>query len=322
MDVRGLRQVVAIRQHGSFAKAAEALGLSQPSLSKSIARLEDELKLKIFDRSSQGSVLTPIGELIVERAERVIHETRDLVRDAALLAGGEAGGVRIGCTTSLQNAFLQPLVLRIAREHPKLRIHAELAASERLLPLLDARELDLVFSARPPPEGVASAYFVEPLLAAPAIFVASPTHPLAREPNISIERLSQFKCGGSHSPRSANSSLLGLESDNLDMYTASHYDILLPIVLAGEAVLLAPSFIVQKYLESGELVVLDVQWRLDVIFHAITTRAASFSPMLRKVCGYAHEVGDTLRDDWRHSLGQFTNRTISPGLVRLPAEPS
>ena len=91
MDIRSLQQVIAVRKHGSFAKAADALGVSQPNLSKSIARLEDELKLKIFDRTARGSALTPIGELIVERADAVIAETRDLARDAALLAGGETG---------------------------------------------------------------------------------------------------------------------------------------------------------------------------------------------------------------------------------------
>ncbi len=80
MDIRSLQQVIAVRKHGSFAKAADALGVSQPNLSKSVARLEDELKLKIFDRTAKGSVLTPVGELIVERADAVIAETRDLRR--------------------------------------------------------------------------------------------------------------------------------------------------------------------------------------------------------------------------------------------------
>ena len=52
MDIRSLQQVVAVSKYGSFAKAAEALGVSQPNLSKTVARLEDELKLKLFDRTA------------------------------------------------------------------------------------------------------------------------------------------------------------------------------------------------------------------------------------------------------------------------------
>src|SRR3954468_21319354 len=146
MDIRSLQQVIAVTKYGSFAKAAEALGVSQPNLSKSVARLEDELKLKLFDRTAKGSSLTPIGELIIERADAVIAETRDLARDAALLAGGETGVVRLGGTTSLMAPLMTPLMQQVAQRHPNLRVHAEVAASTRLLPLLDARELDVVFT--------------------------------------------------------------------------------------------------------------------------------------------------------------------------------
>src|SRR5438046_563382 len=113
--------------------------MSQPNLSKNVARLEDELRLKIFDRTAKGSSLTPIGEMIVERAGAVIAESRNLDRDAALLAGGETGVVRIGCTTALMMPLMTPLAQSIAERHPNLRVHTEMAASARLQPLLDAR---------------------------------------------------------------------------------------------------------------------------------------------------------------------------------------
>src|SRR6478735_2418823 len=178
MDIRSLQQVIAIRRHGSFAKAAEALGVSQPNLSQSVARLEDELKLKLFDRTAKGSVLTPIGELIVERADAVIAETRDLARDAALLAGGEPGAVRIGCTTALSMPLVMPLLQSIVRRHPGLKVHTEAAASARLLPLLESRELDVVFTGQAP-DPTAGAYVVQCIFETPTVFVASPSHPLA-----------------------------------------------------------------------------------------------------------------------------------------------
>ena len=308
MDIRNLTQVIAVRKYGSFAKAAEALGVSQPNLSKCIARLEDELKLKLFDRTAKGSALTPVGELIVERADAVIAETRDLARDAALLAGGETGIVRIGCSTSLQIPLLAPLMHRIAKRHPGLRIHAEVASAIRLLPLLDARELDVVFCSSVSSGPAASAHVVHTILEAPAIFVASPSHPLASERRISIQRLAQFKCGGSPSPGSSNARLLGYESENLGKYTASHYDLLLPLALSGDAVLVAPSFVVQPYLEAGEMVILDVQWRYDVKFHFVATRAASFSPIVAEIREHTQAICDQLRDDWREVACQFTER--------------
>ena len=307
MDIRSLRQVIAIRKYGSFAKAADALGVSQPNLSKSVARLEDELKLKLFDRTAKGSVLTPIGELIVERADAVIAETRDLARDAALLAGGETGIVRIGCTTALMTPLVTPLVQRVVQRHPGLRVHAEVAASARLLPLLEARELDVVFSGQAP-GAAATAYAVETMLDVPAVFVASPSHPLANEGEISIERLAQFKCGGSQSPRSSIAGVLAFESENLGWYSASHYEILLPLVLSGDIALLAPTFVVQPYLEAREVVILDLQGRHEAKVQFAATRAASFSPIVREVRDHARAIGVQLRDDWRDVAGRFTQR--------------
>ncbi len=304
MDIRSLNQVLAIRKYGSFARAAEALGVSQPNLSKSVARLEDQLKLKIFDRTAKGSALTPVGELIVERADAVISETRDLARDASLLAGGETGVVRIGCTTGLQSTLLAPLLGRIVGTHPDLKVHAEAASGGRLIPLLDSRDLDVVFTGSAPDR---DAYVAETILEAPSIFAASPWHPLANERNISTARLAQFKCGGSHSPGSSNARLLGFESEFLGMYTASNYEILMPLVLRGDMALLMPSFVAQPYLEAGSLVALDTQWRHMQKYLFVTTRGASYSPIVRQIREHAHAIGAQLRDSWRNLASRFAD---------------
>src|SRR3954447_15497456 len=114
MDIRHLRQILAIREHGSFAKAAEALNMAQPALSKSMAKLEDELQLTIFTRASTGSELTPMGEMIAERAERVMAATSNLARDAALIAGGDTGVVRLGASSLLSDTLLPQLLVRLA----------------------------------------------------------------------------------------------------------------------------------------------------------------------------------------------------------------
>lgn len=302
MDIRSLHQVLAIRKYGSFGKAAEALGISQPNLSNSVARFEDQLKLKLFDRTAKGSELTPVGELIVERAEAVIAETRDLARDAALLAGGETGVVRIGFSSAVWMWFAAPLLRSLVSRHPHLKIHAEVAPSGRLLPLLEARELDVVIGSGQAPE---MGYFVEVVVETPSIFVVSPTHPLAKERRIAIERLAQFKCGGALAPGSSNARRLGFESENLGMYTASHYDLLLPLAVSGDLALFAPAFVVQPYLQAGQLAVVDIEWRHDQNYHLVTTRGTSYSPIVREIRERALEIGRQLQEDWGKVASQF-----------------
>jgi DNA-binding transcriptional LysR family regulator len=298
MDIRHLRQILAVRDYGSFAKAAEALHMAQPALSKSIAKIEDELRLTIFTRTSTGSELTPMGEMIAERAERVMAATENLARDAALVAGGDAGAVRLGVGTMLKDTLLPRLLLKIVEAHPRLRLQIEFGEPNRLLPLVQSRELDLVLCTSNPPNG-SLAYVAA--LRAELMFVASPTHPLAAERPISIERLSEFPCAGPSLPGYTASEFLRRASaaDTLDAYTANDFDALMPLVCAGHAVLITPSFFVQEALRSGELVRLGVEWAGAVEYGCYTTHAASFSPILAKITGYAVELGDAIQQEWR-----------------------
>ncbi len=295
MDIRHLRQILAIRDHGSFAKAAEALHIAQPALSKSMAKLERELSLTLFTRTSTGSGLTAMGEMIAERAERVMTATQNLARDAALVAGGEEGLVRLGIGNLLKSTLLPPLLLKIVEAHPHLRLQIELGAGNRLLPLVQTRELDLVLcSTVPHNTGLAYVEVVKTEL----VFVASPAHPLASERSISIERLADFFCGGPSMPGSTVSAFLGLASDNLDAYSANDFEPMLPLARRGRLVLIAPHFMVRDAIRSGELVRLDVQWTGTLAYGGYTTQAASFSPILAKIMGYALEIGEAMQQDW------------------------
>ena len=301
MEIRHLRQILAVRDHGSFAKAAEALNMAQPALSKSIAKIEDELRLTIFTRTSTGSELTPMGEMIAERAERVMAATHNLSRDAALAAGGDAGAVRLGVANLLRDTLLPRLMLRIVEAHPHLRLQVEFGTGNRLLPLVQSRELDLVICTHSAANGELA--YVE-ALRADIMFVACPTHPLAAERSISIARLSAFPCAGPSVPGYRTSDLLGRgpATGRLDAYTANDFDALMPLVRQGHAVLIAPSFAVQEALRSGELVRLDVDWASAVEYGCFTTHAASFSPILAKITGYAVELSAEIEQEWRDFL--------------------
>jgi DNA-binding transcriptional LysR family regulator len=317
MDIRNLRQILAIRDHGSFAKAAEALHIAQPALSKSVARIEHELRLTLFTRTSTGSELTPMGEMIAARAERVMAATQNLERDAALAAGGDAGVVRLGVATSLRDALLPPLLLKIVEAHPHLKLQIELGAGNRLLPLVQSRDLDLALCAADASN--TSLAYVE-AMQAELMFMASADHPLASERSITIERLAEFPCAGPNIPGQTASVFLGRESaaGSLDAYLANDFEALMPLVRAGHAVLVAPCFFVYQALRSGRLVRLDVAWTVPVGYGCYTTRAASFSPILAKISSYAVEIGDTLQQEWRAKSAAARNdarQAPSTGLV-------
>ena len=297
MDIRHLRQILAIRDHGSFAKAAASLNMAQPALSKSMAKLEDELRLTIFTRTSTGSELTPMGEMIAERAERVMAATQNLSRDAALIAGGDAGAVRLGIGTLLKDTLLPRLLLKIVEAHPRLRLEIEFGAANSLFPRLESRSLDMAMCVTAPSKTLAC---VE-ALQAEVIFVGAPTHPLASERRISIDRFAQFPCAGPNTPGYVPSVFLDRPSATatLDAYTSNDFEALMPLVRAGHATLVTPSFFVQRALRAGELVRLDVEWTGAIAFGCYTTRAVSFSPILARITDYAVELGEAIQQEWR-----------------------
>jgi DNA-binding transcriptional LysR family regulator len=297
MDIRQLRQILAIHEHGSIAKAAQALGVAQPSLSTSIARFEDELKLRIFERTAKGSELTPAGRAIVERAERVIAEMRSLTRDVELMAGGEAGQLRLGIGSALRGNLLTDLLLILVRRHPNLRLHLDVGEGDSLLPKLETRELDLVMCAARPsaakPTLVTTKLFTDSKVA-----VASPTHPLVAEQGLTLSRLGEFKC------TITSSRSFALHGDNgernLSYYTTTDYPAILPLVDAGLTVLVANALAVKSEISSGRLVVLDViDLGPPVDFVAVATSAASYAPVVAKVVSYARAIGASIQTDGR-----------------------
>jgi hypothetical protein len=96
MELRQLRHLIAVVEHGSFSRAAEAVHLTQPALSRSIQALESEVGAAVLERNRGAIVPTDIGHLLLTHARLLDTVTRDLERDIALTRGLELGELRIG----------------------------------------------------------------------------------------------------------------------------------------------------------------------------------------------------------------------------------
>jgi DNA-binding transcriptional LysR family regulator len=205
--------------------------------------------------------------------------------------------VRLGIGTLLKDTLLPRLLLKIVEEHPRLRLEIEFGAAPTLFPRVENRTLDMALCVTAPSATLAH---VE-ALQAEVIFVAAPTHPLAGEKRISVERFAQFPCAGSNTPGYVPSIMLGLPSATatLDAYVSNDFEGLTPLVHAGHATLVTPSFFVQQALRAGELVRLDVDWTGAISFGCYTTQAVAFSPILARITRYAVELGAEIQAEWR-----------------------
>ncbi|MHC8365581.1 LysR family transcriptional regulator [Pseudomonas sp. ZT5P21] len=127
MTPRRLRQFLVLIEHAHFGRAAKALGVSQPALSKSIQLLEQELGVTLFDRRTEGVVLTAFGHALREKSQRLLMAEEDLRRDIALLAGGDIGALKValGPYPSITSGY--PGIARLHARHPHLKVTAHVA---------------------------------------------------------------------------------------------------------------------------------------------------------------------------------------------------
>jgi len=148
MSLRALRTLVAIAQHGSFARAAEAVCLTQSAVSLHVRTLEEDFKATLFDRSRRVPVLTDAGQRAVEQAREVLALYDGIA--AELGESGElAGRLRIGAIQTALAGTLPAALAALRRSHPRLRVQVSSGMSAELAIRIDAGELDAAVTTEP-----------------------------------------------------------------------------------------------------------------------------------------------------------------------------
>ncbi len=144
LEVPHLRYVVAAADHSSFRRAAATLNITQPTLSKRIRELEGKLGVLLFERSTGGAELTPIGEEFVVPARRVLAELEAMESRAKAGQRGDTGRLEIGFYTSLSTGALRDIVLTFANGHPDVEVDIVEGTRASLMARLDRGAIDIV----------------------------------------------------------------------------------------------------------------------------------------------------------------------------------
>ena len=127
MDFRKLRHLVAVAQARSFTRAATALHISQPALSRSISDFEKQLGEPLFDRTSEGVIPTAFGAPVIAQAERILAEVDHFTRELEARTGGETGTLAFGAGPLVAALTFREILAHFADHHPKLAIETQIA---------------------------------------------------------------------------------------------------------------------------------------------------------------------------------------------------
>jgi LysR family pca operon transcriptional activator len=278
IKLRHLTAFIETDRQGGVLPAAEALGLTQPAISKSLAELEQILGVALFDRSRRKLALTEFGALFLRYANAAISALRQGIETVSHAQGADTV-VRLGALPTAEVDVVPRAVARFAAGPLASRVHVESGPSPHLLSMLRAGSIDFVVGRMPAPEVMAGLSF-EHLYSEPLVLAVRPSHPLLGEPNPTLRAIEPFPAlvppRGAIIRNTVESVLLAAGITRLprEIETVSN-SFARAYALLTDAVWFISRSVVAADLELGALLALPIDMSASVGAIGITTRAGS-----------------------------------------------
>jgi DNA-binding transcriptional LysR family regulator len=178
---------LAVAEHGQVRRAAAALGLSQPALTKGLQRLEKELGFPLFERGARGMTLTPVAEQFRQRTQTLRTSLGDAIKEASDLHLGAMGLLRVGVSPLYAERLFVPACLQLHQQRPAARLRVMVNLNDALLGALRLGDLDLSINAIPrvTPEDLEAV----PLMNDDLCMVVREDHPLLGRRRVRLQDL-------------------------------------------------------------------------------------------------------------------------------------
>ena len=187
MELRRLRQFLAVGEALNFTRAAKQLRIAQPALSRYVQDLEDELGVDLLRRSPRGVMLTAEGKLFLEEARELLKRADESVEKVRALARGEYGELHVGYSSVPTVEILPPTLAAFQKTVPRVRMMLHDLSSDDLIAELQNATLQLAIMVQPEGAQTVGIEF-EPLRAYPWCVALTAAHPFARLKSIPLEK--------------------------------------------------------------------------------------------------------------------------------------
>ncbi|MDH4567032.1 LysR family transcriptional regulator [Pseudomonas sp. BN414] len=282
-DLRQLRHFVALAEHGHFARAAEAVNLSQPALSRSIQALEANLGCNLLDRGPRQISLTAHGRLVLEHARRLLDGSRALHSAVAQLENLDSGELHLGAGPYPAARLVPRALGRFASQHPGVRVRLSLENWRSLRQRLLEDAIEMFVADIREFEGDPLLDII-PLRRHPGTLFCRPGHPLLARDQVRLTDLSAYALAGTQLPvevarsigeLAGNEKPLGIECDN--------FVVLKAVVAESDVISMAPWDVVAEDVMAGRLAVLEPIARTRTLsaYGVVSHAARSLSPAAR-----------------------------------------
>lgn len=286
-DLRQLKHFIALAEHGSFARAALALHLSQPALSRSLQNLEASLGCRLIDRHTRRLGLTAQGLMLLEHARRLVAASQAMTRAVQQIDNLQAGQLCMGAGPYPAAGLVPQAVARLISDYPQLQVDVLVDDWRDLRQRLLREEIEIfVGDVRELLDD--PALDIQRLPVCPVIAVCRPGHPLLQQHEVDFRHAAEWPLAGTHLPESVATEVrrdtgrdqaLSIQCDNVAF--------LLQLVQHSDAICMAPSDILRQPLAEGllcELKSLSARIRQHSAYGLVSRRGHSLSPAAAALC--------------------------------------
>jgi LysR family nitrogen assimilation transcriptional regulator len=188
MDMKRLGYFAQVAELGSLLRTSERMGITQPSLSRQMRLLEEELGVPLFTRGARGMTLTEAGEVLHGRISGPLREIGHALYEVRALPTSTAGNVVLGMPPTMVQLLAGTLARRVATSSPNIALRIVDSYSGHLLEWIKSGELDAAILYGPTPAGLHATRLVEDEL----VLVCPPNAPLAHESVVDFKRLADL----------------------------------------------------------------------------------------------------------------------------------
>jgi DNA-binding transcriptional LysR family regulator len=195
MELRDIEYFAVVAEHGHLGRAAEALGLSTPALSKSLRRLEKAMQAKLVSRTPKGVELTAEGNALLSHMRPLRLSLRDMAREVSELSQGRSGHLRLGSIPGPADHLVPTACSALLNEAPKVSVTVTVATNPVLVPALRNGGLDLILmdTSKPPYENITQEHLFDEKL----VVYCSANHRLATRERVAIADLAEERWASS-----------------------------------------------------------------------------------------------------------------------------
>ena len=289
-----LEMFIALANEGHFGRAAQACGVTQPTLSSAIKNLEDQLGVQLVWRGSRFQGLTPEGQRVLDRARRIVADARALRDEMRSLHHGLAGHLRIGVIpTALP--MVADLTTPFTRRHPNVRVTLLSRTSAEILTGIERLDLDagVTYLDNEPLGRVTQV----PLYAEFYRLLCAPGHPLAGRDQVTWADLAGLPLclltGDMQNRRIVNQHLSEAGSAAAPMVESNSTIALLTHVLTGEWVSVLPKKLAELFAQGGQIVAVPITGpEVEHLVGLIATHRDPPTPLIAALLDSARRIAE------------------------------